>query len=93
MRSHLGIGSVDLRIIETGLDDGRLRIVRHKKLGNAAERLEGAHMRVDPIKQRLRPSRQKIRGSALASNSRWVAGRPAPRSGDDPASCGDRSIG
>ena len=57
MSRHLGIGSVDLRIVEAGLDDGGLRIVGHEKFGGAADRLEGADMGVDPVGQRLRPGR------------------------------------
>ena len=49
MRRHLGIGAIDQGIVETGLDDGGLGIVRHEKLRNAADRFKGAHMGVDPI--------------------------------------------
>jgi hypothetical protein len=56
MRRHVGVGAIDERIIETGLDDGGLGIVRHEKMRHAADRLEGAHMGVDPIGERLRPA-------------------------------------
>jgi hypothetical protein len=59
MRGHLGIGSIDLRIVEAGLDDGGLGIVRHEQMRNAADRLEGMHMGVDPIGERLRPTRAR----------------------------------
>ena len=59
MRRHLGVGSIDLRIVETGLDDGRLGIVRHEQMRNAADRLEGTDMGVDPVGQRLRPARMR----------------------------------
>ena len=59
MRRHFGVGPVDLRIIEAGLDDGGLGVVRHEKLRNAADRFEGADMGVDPIGQRLRPGRPR----------------------------------
>jgi hypothetical protein len=41
---HLGVGPIDLRVVEADPDDGGLRIVRHDELGYAADRLEGAHM-------------------------------------------------
>ena len=59
MRRHLGVGAVDLRIVETGLDDGGLGIVRHEQMRNAADRLEGMDMGVDPVGQRLRPARMR----------------------------------
>ena len=36
MGRHLGVGAIDLRLVEAGLDDGGLGVVRHDKLGNAA---------------------------------------------------------
>ena len=57
MGRHLGIGSVDLRVVEAGLDDGGLGVVRHDQFGNPADRLEGPHVGVDPVGQRLRPGR------------------------------------
>ena len=57
MGRHLGIRSVDLGVVEAGLDDGGLGVVRHDELGNAADRLEGAHVGVDPVGERLRPGR------------------------------------
>ena len=55
MRGHFGIGAIDQRIVETGLDDHRLGIVRHEKMRRAADRLERMHMGVDPIDEGLRP--------------------------------------
>ncbi len=57
MRRHLGVGAVHLRVVEAGLDDGGLGVVRHDQLGHAADRFERAHMGVDPVGQRLRPAR------------------------------------
>ena len=57
MRRHLGIGAIDLRIVETGLDDRGLGIVRHEQMRNAADRLERVDVGVDPVGQRLRPAR------------------------------------
>ena len=59
MRRHLGVGSIDLRIVETSLDDGGLGIVRHEQMRNAADHLEGTDMGVDPVGQRLRPARMR----------------------------------
>jgi hypothetical protein len=42
MRRHFGIGPIDLRIVKAGLDDGGLRIVRHKQLRDAADRRKRA---------------------------------------------------
>ncbi len=61
MRRHLRIGAIDLRIVKAGLDDGGLRIVWHKQLRDAADRLERAHMSVDPVGERLRPTRVRER--------------------------------
>ena len=44
MGRHLGIGSVDVGIVEAGLDDRRLRVVRNEELGGAANPREGADM-------------------------------------------------
>src|SRR5271157_423427 len=57
MGRHLGIGSVDLRVVEAGLDDSGFGVVRHDEFGNPADRLEGARMGVDPVGERLRPGR------------------------------------
>ena len=57
MRRHLGVGPIDLRLVEAGLDDGGLGVVRHDEFGDAADRLEGANVGVDPVRQRLRPAR------------------------------------
>ena len=60
MGRHLGVGSIDLRLVEAGLDDGHLRVVRHQQFGHAAERCEGAGMSADPVSQRLGPARLGI---------------------------------
>ena len=57
MRRHVGVGAIDLRIVKAGFDDGGLGVVRHDELRNAADRLKGAHMGVDPVGERLRPTR------------------------------------
>ena len=57
VRRHLGVGTVDLGLVEARLDDRGLRVVRHDELGNAADRLEGADVSGDPVRERLRPGR------------------------------------
>ena len=51
MRRHVGIGAIDQRVIETGLDDRGLGVVRHQKVRRATDRPEGLHMGVDPPKK------------------------------------------
>jgi len=41
MRRHLGVGSIDLRIVETSLDNSGLGIVRHQQMRNAARSPRG----------------------------------------------------
>jgi len=60
MRRHVGIGSVDRRIIETGFGYARLEIVRNHLRGHAAEECEGADVGRNPIRQLLRPARLDI---------------------------------
>src|SRR5271156_1951242 len=57
MGRHLGIGAVDLRVVEAGLNDGGFGVVGHDEFGNPPDRLEGPHVGVDPVGQRLRPGR------------------------------------
>src|SRR6202051_1126400 len=59
MRRHLGVGSIDLRIVETSLDNSGFGIVRHEQMWNDADHLEGAAMGVDPVGHRLRPARER----------------------------------
>jgi hypothetical protein len=60
VRRHVGIGTVDLRIVKAGLDDRDLRVVRHQQTRHAAYRLEGMHMCADPVGEPLRPGRFRI---------------------------------
>ena len=39
MRRHLGVGPIDLGVVEAGLDDGGPGVVRHDEIGNAPDRL------------------------------------------------------
>ena len=57
MGRHAGIGAVDLGIVQTGLDDAGLEIVRHDLRRHPAEVGEGAAVRANPVGQRLRPGR------------------------------------
>src|SRR4051812_25468578 len=61
MRSHLRIGPVDLRLVQTRLDDRGPGVVRPHKRGHTADGLEGARVRTDPVGERLRPRRLRIR--------------------------------
>ena len=38
MRRHLGVGAIDLRLVEAGLDDGGLGVVRHDELSEDTKR-------------------------------------------------------
>ena len=57
MRSHLGIGAVDLRLVQAGLDHRDLGVVRHQQVGHPADRLESPGVCADPISERLGPAR------------------------------------
>jgi predicted DNA-binding transcriptional regulator AlpA len=70
MRRHVGVGAIDLRIIETGLDDGGLGIVRHEKMRHAADRL---HRR-----ERRRPRRPAQEGQEEREGSRVAKCARAP---------------
>jgi hypothetical protein len=60
MVGHLAIAAVDLRIVERCLAHPAFEIVRHDQLRGAAEKVEHAHMRADPVRQLLRPGRLRI---------------------------------
>lgn len=57
MRRHLGVSPIDLGIVETCLEDSGLPVVGDERLRHSVDRLERAHMGVDPIGRRLRPGR------------------------------------
>ena len=57
MGRHAGVSSVDLGIVQAGLDDAGFEIVRYDLSGHPAEIGEGAAVRADPIGQRLRSGR------------------------------------
>ncbi len=44
MRCHLGIGSVDLRLVQTGFDDGNLGVVGYEKTWHAVDRRKGTRV-------------------------------------------------
>ena len=54
---HLAVAAVDLGIVERGLVDAALQVVRDDELGHAAMEAEHAHMGFDPIRQGLGPGR------------------------------------
>ena len=55
MGRHLGVGSIDLRLVEAGLGDARAQIVGHHHRRDAADERKGARVRADPVGQALRP--------------------------------------
>ena len=56
MRRRLGVGPIDLRLVEAGLDDGDLGVVRHQQLGHAADGGKGPGVGSDPVAKPLRPA-------------------------------------
>ena len=52
--------SVDLRLVQTGLDDGDLGIVGNDETWHAADGCQGARVGADPIAERLRPGRLDV---------------------------------
>jgi hypothetical protein len=60
VRRHLGIGSVDLRLVAAGLDDGDLGIVGNDETWRAADGCKRARVGADPITQCLRPGRLDV---------------------------------
>ena len=60
MGRHLGVGAVDLRLVEAGLDHRDFGVVRHQQVRHAADRLEGSGVGADPVGQRLGPARLGI---------------------------------
>jgi len=60
MRRHVGIGPVDLRIVEARFDHRGLGVVGDHKLRHSADRRKSVHMRGNPIGEALRPARLRI---------------------------------
>jgi len=69
MRRHVGVAAVDLRIVEAGLDDSDLGVVRHQQRRHPADRLEGADMAADPVGEPLGPGRLRV-GEARCAEHR-----------------------
>jgi hypothetical protein len=57
VRGHFLVGSIHARLIATSFGDTRLQIVGDDDLGQAFQKLEGAHVGADPIGQALRRRR------------------------------------
>jgi hypothetical protein len=57
MRRHLGVGAIDLRLVEAGLDHCYFGVVRHQQPGHAADRGKGPGVGADPVAECLRPAR------------------------------------
>ena len=55
MLGERGIGALDLRIVEAGLDDGHLGVVRHQEPGHTADGFQDAGMGRDPVRKALCP--------------------------------------
>ena len=53
MRRHLGVGTIDLRLVKTGLDDRDPGVVWHEQFRHAAKRGKGSGVSADPVGQRL----------------------------------------
>ena len=70
MRRHIGIGAIDLRLVEAGLDHRDLRVVGHQQLRHAADGLECSGMGADPVGQRLGPARFGIGEIGSAEHAR-----------------------
>jgi hypothetical protein len=60
MRGHHAVAAIDLGVVERGLVDTGLEVVRHDEPRHAAEPAEHAHMGADPVGQGLRPRRLGI---------------------------------
>src|SRR5713226_811253 len=70
MLRHLVIGAVQIRLIAARSCNSSARIIRHQQPGDALEKLESAHMTVNPVRQILaeRRSRKRVRARAEHSN-------------------------
>jgi hypothetical protein len=87
MRRHLGIGSVDLRLVQTGLDDGDLGLIGNDETRHAADGCKGARVGTNPIAKRLRPGRLDV-GEVRGAHDRdedlclaHLAGQPVDDTG------------
>ena len=60
VRRHRAVAAVHLRVVERGLVDRALEIVRHQQPWRHTPEPEHAHVRADPVRQRLRPGRLGI---------------------------------
>jgi hypothetical protein len=60
VRRHLGIGSVDLRLVQARLDDGDLGVIGNDEARHAADGGKGARVGTDPIPECLRPGRLDV---------------------------------
>jgi len=54
MCRHLGVGPIDLRLVEAGLDHSDLGVVWHQQFWHPADCCEGSGMGADPVGQHLR---------------------------------------
>jgi hypothetical protein len=69
VRRHLGIGSIDLRLVQARLDDGNLGVVGDDEARHAADGGKRAGVGANPIAERLRPGRLDV-GEARGAHHR-----------------------
>ena len=60
MGRHLGIGAIDLRLVQARFDDGDFGVIGHDQLGHPADRGEGARMGGNPVAEPLCPRRFSV---------------------------------
>ena len=54
MLGQIGIGGIQLRLVEAGFVDAALKIIRDQTAGRTLKILKGMYMRADPVRQGLR---------------------------------------
>ena len=69
MGGHHAVAAIDLRIVERGLVNAALEIVRHEQTRHATKEAEHPHMGADPVGQRLREAR---RGIGVAGSTKYT---------------------
>jgi len=69
MGRHVGISSIDLRLVETGFDDGDLGVIRDHEVRDPGDRFEGVRVCTDPIAEALAPGRLRVHEVGCAHDS------------------------
>jgi hypothetical protein len=57
MLSHFEVGAIEIRLIAARSRDARSWIIRHQQFRSALEKVEGADVTIDPMRQPLAESR------------------------------------